>query len=136
LVHLAILNPIITVIFMAKFNLTITAYLAPYKRGGYDNKKFCYWVSLLLKVEHISYTIGTCTLPDIYSHLPLGLILHVHQNLLSHGKMGRHTMIHTDLSATGRFLACSASPPKVFHMLSVSAVISSVSRYCRALRHG
>jgi len=25
----------------------------------YDNKDFCYWVSLLLKVEHISYTMGT-----------------------------------------------------------------------------
>jgi len=35
---------------MAKFNPTITAYLVPYIREGYDNKKFCYWMSLLLKV--------------------------------------------------------------------------------------
>jgi len=52
-----ILNPTITVILMAKFNPTITAYLVPYKREKYDNKKFCYWVSLLLKVEHISNTL-------------------------------------------------------------------------------
>jgi len=32
----------------------------------------CYWVNLLLKVEHISYTMGTCSLPDIYTHLPSG----------------------------------------------------------------
>jgi len=38
---------------MAKFNSTITAYLVPYVTEGYDNKNFCYWVSLLLKVEHI-----------------------------------------------------------------------------------
>jgi len=48
---------------MVKFNPKITAYLLP----GYDNKKICYWMSLLLKVEHISYTMGTCALPDIYT---------------------------------------------------------------------
>jgi len=41
---------------MAKFNPTITAYLVPYIREGYD-KKICYFVRLLLKVEHISYCI-------------------------------------------------------------------------------
>jgi len=56
---------------MAKFNSTFTTYLVPYIREGYDNKKFCYWVSLLLKVEHISYTMDTCALPDIYT-LALG----------------------------------------------------------------
>jgi len=56
---------------MAKFNPTITAYLVPYTTKGHDNKKFCYWVSLLLKVEHISYTMS---MPDIYcTHLPPGL---------------------------------------------------------------
>jgi len=59
---------------MAKFNPTITAYLVHSLFGslynireGYGNKKFCYWVSLLLKVEHISYTIGLCALPDMYT---------------------------------------------------------------------
>jgi len=42
---------------------TTTAYLVL----GYDNKKFCYWVSLLLKVEPISYTMGTRAFPDIYA---------------------------------------------------------------------
>jgi len=50
---------------MEKFNPTITAYLVPYIIEGYDNKNFCYWVNLLLKVEHISYTMGTRALPDI-----------------------------------------------------------------------
>jgi len=36
-------------------NPTITAYLVPYIREGYDNKKML----LGLKVEHISYTMGT-----------------------------------------------------------------------------
>jgi len=48
-VDLVILNPTIIVIFMAKFNPTITAYLVPYITEGYDNKIFCYWVSVLLK---------------------------------------------------------------------------------------
>jgi len=52
---------------MAKFNPTITAYLLPYIIEEYDNKNFCYRVSLLLKVERISYTMGTRALPDIYS---------------------------------------------------------------------
>jgi len=52
-------NPTITVILMAKFNPTITAYLVPYIIEGYGNNKFCYWVSLLLKVKHISCTMGT-----------------------------------------------------------------------------
>jgi len=43
---------------MAKFNPTIT---------GYDNKNFCYWVNLPLKVKHISYTMGMNALPDIYA---------------------------------------------------------------------
>jgi len=63
------LNPTITVIFMAKFNPIITTYLLPYITEGYDNKQICYWMSLLLKVEHISYTLGTC----VYTHLPSGL---------------------------------------------------------------
>jgi len=62
-VDLVILNPIITVILMAKFNPTIIAYLVPYIIEGYDNKMFCYWMSLL-KVEHI---MGTCALRDIYT---------------------------------------------------------------------
>jgi len=53
---------------MANFNPTITAYLVPYIREGYE---FCHWVSLLLKVEHISYTMSTRALPDIYA-LALG----------------------------------------------------------------
>jgi len=53
--YLVILNPTITVIFMVIFNPTITAYLVPYIIEGYDNKNFCYWTSLLLKVEHILY---------------------------------------------------------------------------------
>jgi len=36
-------------------------------------KNFCYWVSSLLKVEHISYNMGTCALPDIYT-LALGQV--------------------------------------------------------------
>jgi len=52
---------------MAKFNSTITAYFVPYITEGCDNKNFCNLVSLLLKVEHISYTIGANTLPDIYT---------------------------------------------------------------------
>jgi len=44
---------------MAKFNPKITASLVPYIIEGYDNK-------ILLKVQHISYTMGTRTLPDIY----------------------------------------------------------------------
>jgi len=50
---------------MAKFNPKNTVYLAPYIREGYDNKKFCYWKSLL------SYTMGTHAFPDIYT-LALG----------------------------------------------------------------
>jgi len=38
-----------------------------YIREGYSNKKFWYWVSLLRKVEQISYNMGTCALPDIYT---------------------------------------------------------------------
>jgi len=57
---------------MAKFNPTITAYLVPCITEGYDN---CYWVSILLKVEHIS---GTHALPDIYT-LALGLYQAKHQ---------------------------------------------------------
>jgi len=38
-VDLVILNPTITVIMMTKFNAIITAYLVPYIREGYDNKK-------------------------------------------------------------------------------------------------
>jgi len=49
---------------MAKFNSTITV---PYITEGYENKKFCYWMNLLLKVEHISYTMGTCALTDIHT---------------------------------------------------------------------
>jgi len=49
---------------MTIFNPTITAYLVPYIKEGYDNKNFSHWVSLLLEVEHISYTIGTRALPD------------------------------------------------------------------------
>jgi len=81
-VNLVILNPTITVTLMAKFNPTITAYLVPYMIERHDNKIFCYWVSLLLKVEHISYTMGTRTLPDIYT-LALGPVtlrqLHIYQ---------------------------------------------------------
>jgi len=36
---------------MEKFNPTITAYLVPYITEGHDNTNFCYWVSLLAKVE-------------------------------------------------------------------------------------
>jgi len=64
-IDLVILNPTITVIFMEKFNPTITAYLVPYIWEGCSNKTICYWASLLLKVEHISYTMGTHALPDI-----------------------------------------------------------------------
>jgi len=38
-VDLVILNPTITISFMAKFNPTITAYLVPYITEGYNNKK-------------------------------------------------------------------------------------------------
>jgi len=31
-------------------------------------------MSLLLKVEHISYTMGMNALPDIYMHLPEGQV--------------------------------------------------------------
>jgi len=68
---LVILNPTITVILMAKFNPTITTYLVPYIIEGCDNTKFSYWVSLFLKVDYISYTMGTHALPDIYT-LALG----------------------------------------------------------------
>jgi len=63
---LVILNPTTMVILMAKFNPTITAYLVPYIIEWHENF-FCYWVSLLAKVEHISYTMGTRALPDIYA---------------------------------------------------------------------
>jgi len=59
-------NPIITVTFMAKFNPTIT--LVPYITEGYDNKKL-----LLGESTRISYTMGTCALPDIYT-LALGSV--------------------------------------------------------------
>jgi len=59
---------------MAKFNHTITAYLVPTIREGYDNKKICYRVSLLLKVEHIRYTMGNHALSDIYT-LAHGIII-------------------------------------------------------------
>jgi len=63
---LVILNPTIAIILMAKFNSTITTYLVPYIREGYDNKNFCYLVSLLYKVEYNSFTTkGTHALPDI-----------------------------------------------------------------------
>jgi len=64
---LVILNPTITVTLMAKFNLMITAYLVLYTREGYYNKSFYYWMSLFIKVEHISYTMGIRALPDIYT---------------------------------------------------------------------
>jgi len=58
---------------MAKFNPTIKAYLDSYTTEGYDNKKLCHWASLLLKVERIGYTMGTCALSDIYT-LALGKV--------------------------------------------------------------
>jgi len=65
------LNPTITVILMAKFNPTITAYLVPYIIEGYENKKDLLLGESILKVEHISYIMGTHALPDIYTHLPM-----------------------------------------------------------------
>jgi len=53
---------------VAKFNPTITAYLVPYIKEVHK-KNFCYWVSLLFKVEHISYTMGTHALPGIYIYI-------------------------------------------------------------------
>jgi len=42
---------------MSKFNPTITAYLVSYIIFN--------WVSILVKVEHISYIMGTRDFPDI-----------------------------------------------------------------------
>jgi len=59
--------------FNGKFNPTLTTYLFS-KRMTIKN---CYWVSLLLKVEHISYkvehisyTMGTRALPNIIHTCP------------------------------------------------------------------
>jgi len=60
-VDLEILNPTITVILMAKFNPTITAYLVPYITEGYDNKK------MLLLGESILLKAIPCGLPIIYT---------------------------------------------------------------------
>jgi len=50
-------------IYVVILNPTITAYLVPYIMEGKGMTiKFCYWLSLLLKVKHISYTMGTLTL--------------------------------------------------------------------------
>ena len=49
------LSPTITVCLVAKFNPTITFFLIPYIKEGYDRVRFCNWISLLAKVEHISY---------------------------------------------------------------------------------
>jgi len=51
----------ITVIFMVKFNPTITAYMVPYITEGYDST--IGWVYFL--VEHISDIMSTRALPDI-----------------------------------------------------------------------
>jgi len=72
---------------MTKFNHTITAYLVPYITEGYDNKKFCYWMSLLLKVEHITWVLMLCL---IYTHLPSSLwpsgrCVHIRQSTHTHG---------------------------------------------------
>jgi len=44
-----------TVIFMAKFNPTITAYLVPCITEGYYNRNFLLLDESTFKVEHISY---------------------------------------------------------------------------------
>jgi len=62
---------------MAKFIPTITAYLVLYIIEGYGNM-----LCLLLKVEHISYTMGTRALPDIYTLAlrPVALVqVHIYQ---------------------------------------------------------
>jgi len=88
------LNPTITVILIAKFNPTLTAYLIPYISEGYDNKKFCYRVSLLLKVEHISYTMG---IHDIYTLAfgPADKCVYIRQSTHAHGMTITHTYIYT-----------------------------------------
>jgi len=48
-----------TFVDLVILNPTIIAYLVPYIIEGCDNKNFCHWMSLLLKVDHISYTMGT-----------------------------------------------------------------------------
>jgi len=55
------LNPTIIVYLVAKFSHKITI---PNIRKGYDTKKNCNWVSLLGKVEHITYTMCAHALPD------------------------------------------------------------------------
>jgi len=62
---------------MAKFNPKITAYLVPYIIVGYDNK-------ILIKVQHISYTMGTRALPDIYA-LAHAALRQVHIYQAKHG---------------------------------------------------
>ena len=47
-------------LFGGKIKSPITTYLV---REGYDNVRFCSWLSLLFKVEHSSYTMGTRALP-------------------------------------------------------------------------
>jgi len=60
-VNLVILNPTITVILIEKCFPTITTYLVPYIIEVYDNKKFCYWVSLLLNIhECFAWCMCTC----------------------------------------------------------------------------
>jgi len=71
------LNPTITVILMAKFNPTITAYLVPYIKQEYDDTKFCYCST------SISYTMSTRALPDIYT-LPSGKYVYIRQSTCAH----------------------------------------------------
>jgi len=112
-VDLVILNPTITVILMAKFNPTITAYLIPYIRELYDdNKIFYYWVSLLLKVEHISYIMDARVLPDMYT-LARGAKLHIYKHESSFGMcIPLDLELYCIIVAEVRVFAPVPSPPQ------------------------
>jgi len=125
-----ILNP--TVILMAKFNPTITAYLVPCIIEGHDNKNFCCWIVASQQL-HMYFTNASLALHKFQSNITcITLVLQccctqLYNNFTSNSQLIYSNSQQLTMFFTTTSLALKSSFTAASHALHLYFTVASLS---------